>query len=77
MGDMNLDSLNNRWLESDYSLVTLSKMVIDCCNMNNLTQMVDKVTRIQYNSTIVLTIYTAIANTDIRCKNSILWEFRS
>ena len=50
MGDMNLDSLNNRWQESNYPLVTLSKMVIDCCNMNNFIQMVDKVTRIQYNS---------------------------
>ena len=36
-GDMNLDSLEGRWLESDFSLVTLSRMV-------------DKVTRVQYNS---------------------------
>ena len=49
-GDMNLDSLNGRWLQTEYPLVSLARMVIDCCNMNNFTQMVDKVTRVQYNS---------------------------
>jgi hypothetical protein len=49
-GDMNLDSLNGRWLKPDYSLVSLGRMVMDCCNANNFTQMVDKVTRVQYNS---------------------------
>ena len=49
-GDMNLDSLEGRWQESDYSLVTLARMVIDFCNLNSFTQVVDKVTRVQYNS---------------------------
>ena len=49
-GDLNLDSLNGRWLETGYSLVTLGRMVVDCCNTNNFTQMVDKVTRVQFNS---------------------------
>ena len=48
-GDMNLDSLSGRWLEANYSLVTLSRMVRDCCNLNNFIQLVDKVTRVQYN----------------------------
>ena len=49
-GDMNLDSLGGRWLEPGYSLVTLGRMVEECCSSNNFTQMVDKVTRVQYNS---------------------------
>ena len=50
MGDMNLDSYKGRWLDPGYSLVTLARMVVDCCNNNNFTQMVDKITRAQYNS---------------------------
>ena len=49
-GDMNLDSLNGKWLNSDYNLMSLAKMVMDCCNTHNFTQMVNKITRIQYNS---------------------------
>ena len=49
-GDMNLDSLGGRWIEPGYSLVSLGRMVMDCCNSNNFTQMVDKITRVQYNS---------------------------
>ena len=48
-GDMNLDSLGGRWLEADYSLVTLGRMVRDCCLVNNFSQMVDQVTRVQFN----------------------------
>ena len=48
-GDMNLDCLNGRWLEPDYSLASLSRMVLECCNMNNFSQVVDKVTRVQFN----------------------------
>ena len=50
MGDMNLDSYRNRWMEPDYSLVTLARMVVDSCSVNNFSQMVDKITRVQYNS---------------------------
>ena len=49
-GDMNLDSVNGRWLKPDYSSVSLGRMVNDCCNANNFSQMVDNVTRVQYNS---------------------------
>ena len=49
-GDMNLDSLKGRWLEPGYPLVTLARMVVDCCNANNFVQMVDNITRSQYNS---------------------------
>ena len=50
-GDMNIDCLEGRWQESNYSLVTLGRMVIQCCNSNNFTQMVNQVTRVQHNST--------------------------
>ena len=49
-GDMNLDSLEGRWLDNDYSLVTLSRLVKSCCDTNNLSQLVKGITRIQYNS---------------------------
>ena len=49
-GDMNLDSLKGRWLEPGYPLVFLARMVVDCCNANNFKQMVDNITRSQYNS---------------------------
>ena len=49
-GDMNLDYLKGRWLESSYPLVTLGRMVSECCNSNNFVQMVNEITRIQYNS---------------------------
>ena len=49
-GDMNLNTLGGRWLEPDYALVSLSRMVLDCCNANNFSQLVDKITRCQYNS---------------------------
>ena len=49
-GDMNLDSLNNKWLQSDYHLLSLSRLVHDCCNMNNFSQLVKEPTRFQFNS---------------------------
>ena len=57
---MNLDSLNGRWLEADYSLVSLSRMVMKCCNANNFTQMVDNITRVQYNSVSRRTVVSCI-----------------
>ena len=50
-GDMNLDTLNGKWLDNNYSLVSLSRMVRDCCNTNNLSQLVQDVTRVQFDST--------------------------
>ena len=49
-GDMNLDSLNDRWLQHDYNLFSLSRMVHECCNMSNFSQLVKEPTRLQYNS---------------------------
>ena len=49
-GDMNLDSSGGRWLDPGYSLVSLGRMIDQCCSANNFYQMVDKITRVQYNS---------------------------
>ena len=48
--DMNLDALNGRWLEPGYNLLSLSRMVQNTCNGYNFTQLVKKVTRVQFNS---------------------------
>ena len=48
--DMNLDCLDNRWLQPEYHLITLSRLVRDCCNMTNFSQLVKEPTRLQYNS---------------------------
>lgn len=49
-GDMNLNALNGRWLESDYHLVTLSRLVQTSCNLGNFSQLVSVPTRFQHNS---------------------------
>ena len=69
--DMNLDSLDNRWLRSDYHLVTLSRLVQSCCNVNNFSQLVKDPTRVQYNSVTNTTAISCIdhiyTNTKYRC----------
>ena len=57
MGDMNLDSLKSRWIQPDYSLISLSRMVLNC---RNFTQLVNKVTRVQYNSVSMSTSMSCI-----------------
>ena len=50
LGDMNLDSYNNAWLNPDYNLYSLSQLVQRSCNLNNISQIVKGVTRSQFNS---------------------------
>ena len=49
-GDINIDVYNDRWLEPDYKLVHLSKLLKMSCDTNNFTQLVKGITRVQYNS---------------------------
>ena len=49
-GDMNLDSLGGKWLESGYSLYSLAKLVKNVCDTYSLSQLVRVPTRVQYNS---------------------------
>ena len=48
--DMNLDSLNGKWLEPSYKLVSLSRLVQNICDIGNFSQLVKEPTRIMYNS---------------------------
>ena len=48
--DMNLDSLNGKWLDPTYKLVSLSRIVQNFCDMGNFSQKVSEPTRIMYNS---------------------------
>ena len=70
-GDMNLDCLGGKWLESDYNLVALARMVLNCCNTTNLTQMVDKVTRVQFNSVMNKTVASCIDHVYSNAKHRI------
>ena len=70
---MNLDSLNGRWLQSDYHLASLSKLVQTSCNVGNFSQLVTVPTRFQYNirtdSTARSCIDHVYCNTKYRCSN--------
>ena len=48
--DMNIDMYNDRWLKSDYPLLSLSKLVQSACTVSNFYQLVSGITRSQYNS---------------------------
>ena len=80
-GDMNLDVLENRWLKNDYPLVNLSRMVNNCCQVNNLSQLVKDVTRVQYNSVTRTSNLSCIdhvyTNVRYRCSNVTVTSFGS
>ena len=48
--DMNIDTYRGRWLQSDYRLVSLSRLVLNACNIGNFSQLVKEPTRCMYNS---------------------------
>ena len=50
LGDMNLDSYLNKWMSRYYSIYSLAKIIHDFCHCNNLYQLVNDITRAQYNS---------------------------
>ena len=72
-GDMNLNSLDDRWLRADYYLISLAKLVAEACNLNNLSQLVKSPTRAQYNSikgtTDVSCIDHIYCNSPFKCSN--------
>ena len=72
-GDLNIDVYKDRWLESDYSLVSLSRLIRNVCFVNNFHQLVKDVTRVQYNSVTNTTEMSCIdhiyTNTKFRCSN--------
>ena len=66
--DMNIDIHNGRWLEANYPLLTLSKLVQSACSVSNFSQLVSGITRTQYNS---------VSNiTDMSCIDHIYCNYR-
>ena len=47
--DMNIDVNNGRWLQPDYPLLTLSRLIKNVCHVSNFHQLVNDITRVQYN----------------------------
>ena len=78
-GDMNLDALNNRWLEPSYPLVTLSNQVQSTCNTLGFSQLVAVPTRSQYNSvndtTAISLIDHVYTNRKYRCSKVTVYPF--
>ena len=66
--DMNIDIHNGRWLEANYPLLTLSKLVQSACRVSNFSQLVSGITRTQYNS--------VSSNTDMSCIDHIYCNYK-
>ena len=73
MGDMNLDSINGRWLEPSYPLLSLATKVDSACNSGQYSQLVSSPTRFQFNRVTGETDYSCIdhiySNSSFRCTN--------
>ena len=78
-GDMNLDILKGRWLQPDYPLVSLSRLVQSACNIGNFHQLVNSPTRSQYNriknKTDISCIDHIYCNTKFRCSDVFVLSF--
>ena len=78
-GDFNLDSLNGRWLDNSYHLVSLARMVQAACNLGNFSLLVTAPTRFQYNRVSGLTESSCIdhiyTNYKYRCSDVTIVPF--
>ena len=81
MGDMNIDALPEKWLNSSYALESLARMVDSTCNYLNLSQLVKQPTRHQFNSIKKTTSSSCIdhiyTNAKYRCSNVEISSFGS
>ena len=72
-GDINIDVYQGKWLHPRYPLLSLSKLIKNCCHANNFYQLVGEATRVQYNSVINSTDVSCIdhvyTNTRFRCSD--------
>ena len=77
--DMNLDCLNNKWMDPSYHLFSLSQIVHRFCNANSVDQIVKGITRAQYNSvqnkTIISCIDHIYTNVSFKCINPEIISF--
>ena len=78
-GDFNLDSMNGRWLDNSYHLVSLARMVQAACNLGNFSQLVTAPTRFQFNRVSGLTDSSCIdhiyTNYKYRCSDITIVPF--
>ena len=78
-GDMNLDSLDGKWLRPEYKLFSLSKLVQEACNLSNFSLLVNQPTRSQYNSVQKSTDISCIdhiyTNRKFRCSSATVISF--
>ena len=68
LGDINLDSYKDRWVQRDYSLYSLAQIILQFCNSNNMSQLVTDITRAQYNSVARKTDISCIDHIYTNCK---------
>ena len=77
--DMNLDALGGRWMEPDYHLYSLAKLVQTACDLSNFHQLVNQPTRSQYNSVKRTTDISCIdhiyTNMKFRCSEAVVTSF--
>ena len=77
--DMNIDTYQGRWLQSDYRLVSLSRLVDNACNIGNFAQLVTEPTRTMYNSITGITDISCIdhvyTNAKYRCSKPTVISF--
>ena len=78
-GDINIDVYQDRWLNADYSLLSLSKLIKSSCDISNFHQLVQDVTRVQFNSVTNITKMSCIdhiyTNTKFRCSAAVVTSF--
>ena len=64
---------------ADYPLVAMSRLVSSCCSVNNFSQLVKDVTRVQYNSVMNTTSMSCIdhvyTNVKYRCSKVTVTSF--
>ena len=78
-GDFNIDVYKEKWLDPNYSLINLSRLLKNMCDTNNFSQLVKDITRVQYDSVSQVTkvscldhIYT---NAKHRCSGAVVTDF--
>ena len=78
-GDINIDVYKGKWLQPNYPLLPLSKLIKNFCHANNFHQLVENVTRVQYNSVSDITELSCIdhvyTNTRFRCSSPTVISF--
>ena len=77
--DMNLDSYQDKWNDQNYHLYHLAQLVISFCNSNDMEQLIQTVTRTQFNAVTRRTKYSCIdhiyTNVHHKCSPPVVASF--